>query len=771
MLSKIHQYILLSFLTICLCTAYNFSGLAQTRVSGIIRTQDSVKVNARTYSWTWSIKTDQFKLYDAAGRRIVSGPLQPAVVITPGKNALPVYAAGKVAEVKVLGNRLSVIYAGVNTKGTTTLHWRFDEEGSWLEPVDYSGNENEDVVNLFYFSRTTLHQPAPGLDAYWLVQPGLSASAAISPAQVLSSRVTLDTYLGKGATMDFSRILQQWGLPAHFFCGASLPDRSSQVSAMTKLASDAFCCGLADFPAGDLRLLTREGRFSPVVDIRSDLWGQMHGKGPWKLGATLYWAVGSDYRQSIRAYYHGLMSIGLISKKRNSMAKNDVLAAPVFNTWGAQLSINKYSPLLDQEALDKIYKGLGESGMRAKAFVVDDKWEENYGTLEHSSSRLPKFEEFLGRLRKDGFKIGLWSAFFRCDNPALIGLDTTNMLLDVNGRPITKGAKPFYMLDVSQQKVQQVLQNRIKAFMKRYKPDIVKFDFAYELPSIALSIPADKSWAGELFLKRSLDIIVKTLREENPDVVIMYYSLSPLYLDSFDQHSTDDLFLNEEEYMMEANRRLFFSSLLGEIGMPSYGSGGYNWLNMDEIWFDTVPSGALGSLGSFTGDPSDTKPAYRDLAKFNGLARLTRKANTFSVEPMYTTKYGANAARTSSWIRYENGLPVLLALRTNNIVGGKKIEANFNGQIISDVMLVMASTDEKSVTKTNNLGIVPFGEGAVTIRHEGNYAKARVKAHYFNNTSSAFIDYKPINGLLKIPLAERSASGKFVEWFEVNFVN
>ena len=60
-------------------------------------------------------------------------------------------------------------------------------------------------------------------------------------------------------------------------------------------------------------------------------------------------------------------------------------------------------------------------------------------------------------------------------------------------------------------------------------------------------------------------------------IVMMYYSLSPLFVDYLDLHGPDDLFLCAHEYDLEANRRFFFSSLPGELGMPTYGSGGYDW--------------------------------------------------------------------------------------------------------------------------------------------------------------------------------------------------
>jgi len=753
------------------CIACMHSGHAMNDRDSVVITyvHDTVKVKAQSYAWVWSKKTDRFVIYDTTKRRVVAGPLQPVVVVNTGRNTAAGCFTGSTVDVIIAGNRVSIKYNHVNGQALLSTSWRFDANGMWSEPIEYTGNENEDIVRLYYFSTSVNGQPQPGLEAYWLIQPGLSASAAISPAQVLGSRIKMDTWLGRGGTIDNTKLLQQWGLPVHFFCGVSLPDRPSQVDALTKGMSDAFCCGLADLPAGDLRMVTGEGRCAPVIDIRSDLWAQARGAGPWKLGATFYWSIAPDYRQAIRGYYKGLLKAGLITLKQNGPKKNEVMAMPVFNTWGAQLAINKYSNLLDQQALEEMYKDFRKSGMKATAFVIDDKWEEQYGMLEHSAARLPGFDMFLQRLKKDGYKMGLWSAFLRCENPAAMGLDSSNMLRDIDGRAITKGARPFFMLDVSQPKVQEVLRSRLRQFMKRYHPDIVKFDFGYELPSLAMSIPANRAWAGERMLKKFLEIAVPVLREENPDVAVMYNSLSPLFINEFDIHSTDDLFMNEEEYALEVNRRLFFSSLLGEIGMTGYGSGGYNWVNMGDIWFDTAPSGSLGSLGSFRGDPSDSKLSDRDLSRFNGLAAIARKSNIFSIEPLDVNWFGANAAHASSWIRFEQGAPVLAALRTQHITGTHQIEATYKDQIKSDAMVVVASRDESAITATKRLGIVPFGKGNIEVRHTKKSQYAKLRIHYLDGTKSAVILYAIKNGWLKIPLTEQSATGKWIEWYEIEF--
>src|SRR5215471_14028120 len=141
------------------------------------------------------------------------------------------------------------------------------------------------------------------------------------------------------------------------------------------------------------------------------------------------------------------------------------------------------------------------------------------------------------------------------------------MMQSRDGKPMVfkEGSTHYYFFDVTQLKIEGVLKQLARKFIRRYNPDLVKFDFGYELPALDTGRPKDMSWAGERLLWKGLDVVVKAMREEKPDLVVMYYSLSPLFTDYFDLHSPDDLFLCAEDYDLAANRRFFFSSLLGEV--------------------------------------------------------------------------------------------------------------------------------------------------------------------------------------------------------------
>jgi len=316
--------------------------------------------------------------------------------------------------------------------------------------------------------------------------------------------------------------------------------------------------------------------------------------------------------------------------------------------------------------------------------------------------------------------------------------------------------------------VERVLRDRARKFVRRYKPDLVKFDFGYEIPSLETVAPRDMSWAGERLLWKGLDVVAKAMREENPDIVVMYYELSPLFTEHLDLHSPDDLFMAMGEFDLEANRRFFFSSLCGEFGMPTYGSSGYDWITAPPIWFDSVAVGTLGCLASFYGSaaPGDGATPNR-VAKYNGLTHLVRPSNQFSIVPL-DADYEAptRGAHASSWARFEDGDLVLVALRTQGIAGGVG-SGKFRDLVSTNAPVVVAARSSGSMARAAQLGVVPYGEGELSVKREGGAGSVNATEHYFGG------GHKPLplaveNGRLRVPLRERTEDGSLVEWIEIS---
>ncbi|HEY1902742.1 MAG TPA: TIM-barrel domain-containing protein [Terracidiphilus sp.] len=758
-------------------------GAASSRAFGFshapsLSSQDGVvRVTDSNYSWEYSQSDDTFRLRDSMHRLIVSGKLQPAVVVAPADEpALRQCSAGKPSAPRLEQGRVTVNYDGVNGAGRLAVTWRFDEHGIWTEPIVYDAPTAQDVVSLHYFADVNGGNPAATLHSTYFVVPGISEASTVSPIVRDDVGLDEDVWLGRGSSSPGPS--QQWGLPVHYFCGFSVSAAGGAMRNMfTEQRSGAFTCGLTDLPGGDLFLQLKGGESSLWIDYRSDLWKHLRGPGPISLGATLYWSVAPDYYQAIAGYYQGLLHAGIIHKAQPSAKKISTALTPQFCTWGSQVDRNKANAHLDEAYLNEIYEELKASGMKARMFSIDDKWEGNYGNLQHSAERLPHFEQFIDRLRTDGYKLGVWAALMRCEHPESLGLTTDNMLKRPDGTPFAvvnhEGRTQYYILDFTQPEVAKVLEDIARKFIRRYKPDLVKFDFGYEMPAVATAGPRDKQWSGERLMWKGLDVLIKAMRKENPDLVVMYYQLSPLFLDYFDLYSPDDLFENSGEFDLEANRRFFFSSLLGQLGIPTYSSSGYDWASTSNIWFDAAALGTIGSMNDFRGDEQGESSTPELIARYNGLTHAVRPTNTFEILPLdYLLEAPTLGAHPRSWARLEAGQLVLLAFRPPVAWDPQPLARQTDDPRVKDaihcgVPVVVASRTAESIAVSASLAIVPYGGGEIVVRRKFG-KKAEIISHYFGGGSGIKSESMIENDELKVTALERNQAGLPLEWIEVN---
>jgi len=721
--------------------------------------QQKIQVSSPTYVWKWDGATDLFSLYDSEHRLISRGQHQPFVIIS-GQNSL-----AKKNSFEIKDDRVSIHYSGMNGASGLTVSWLFKTDFISLEPLRYEASQVEDIVQVVYFPIADGDSYKPSFYSRYAVVPGLSMSTNISPVVDLHSRLSVTAVLGSGA-MRGPGLTQQWGLPAHYFCVFNTSDRWNAIGAKN-LQSGAACWGLAELPQGDFRLEIREIGLSPVLNLRSDLWGQWKTPGTLRLGFSFLITFGAQYHESIRNYYRILLREKIIQSKSNSQKKNDVLLAPQYNTWGVESARAMQPEELTEDIVLDIFNRFRRSGMQARTFVIDDKWEGQYGELKHDDSRFPNFESMLENIRKAGYFIGLWAAFLRCQDPLALGLNESHLLQTPEGKPLwlSHQSSRYGIFDVTQPVVQDVLRERAKQFIRNYRPDLIKFDFGYELPSLDVAAPADMNWAGEHLLQKGLDVIVGAMKEENPDLVIMYYGLSPLLIDYYDLYSPDDLVYCGGDYDLETNRRIFFSSLCGELGMPTYGSSGYDWASALDIWFDSAPSGTLGSLHCFDGDENGDIPKDEWIAKYNGLSAILRKRSAFQVNPINAKwQGGLRAAFSPSWERIEDDKTVLLALRTQQF-DGKPASNAYKDILHAEIMLVVASMTDDEISRTDRLGIVPFGDGSCTIRYTADHKTASIIEHYFSGHQ---YETRIVCQNQRIDLnLQQSRNNEILEWLEI----
>lgn len=728
----------------------------------IQKTDQKLQAQSLNYLWEYEIETDTFNLYDSKNRLISRAKHQPLLITSPTQTDF--FNTTKSFDIKE--NSISISYHGLKTASHLTVTWHFTSSFISLQPLEYESTEQQDIVKIIYFPKPTVDSYSPSLYSHYVVIPGLAMTTNINPIVDLHSNLSITAILGSGA-MRGPGFAQQWGLPAHYFCTFNTSDRWNAIGAK-KLQSDAACWGLSELPQGDFQIQIREIGISPILNIRSDLWKHVQTKQKLNIGFSFLITFGENYHQAIRNYYKTVQTQKVIKQKAFSQKKKEVMLSAQYNTWGVECAKALPPEHLTENIVKDIFDKLQASGMKAKTFVIDDKWEGEYGELKHDETRFPHFEKLLSEIRQQGYFIGLWAAFLRCQNPQALGLSESHLLQTAEKKPLwlAHQTAKYGIFDVTQLEVQEVLKKRAKEFIRRYQPDLIKFDFGYELPSLDIAAPKDLDWSGERLLQKGLEIIVNAMKEENPDLVIMYYGLSPLLIDYYDLHSPDDLVYCLGDYDLETNRRIFLSSLCGELGMPTYGSSGYDWESAIDIWFDSAPSGSLGSLHCFDGDENGQTAEAKHIAIFNGINSIVRKEAVFETYPIHAKwQGGLRAGFAPSWERIENGKTVLLALRTHQF-DGKPLPNFYKNTLFTDVMIVVASLTNDDLSESHHLGVVPFANGKCILQNNSDPQTVSMIEHFLSGEKII----KKLNfNNQQVEIEFNTTKEDTLEWLEIIF--
>jgi hypothetical protein len=110
---------------------------------------------------------------------------------------------------------------------------------------------------------------------------------------------------------------------------------------------------------------------------------------------------------------------------------------------------------------------------------------------------------------------------------------------------------------------------------------------------------------------------------------------------------------------------------------------------------------------------------------------------------------------------------VLLALRKQRFDGSTGA-GKFRDLVSTNASVVVASRSSGGIRQATRLGVVPYGDGELTMKHDGG-ASAYATEHYFggaHETRAAFFQ----KGYLQVQLRERAADGSLIEWIEITIL-
>ena len=81
--------------------------------------------------------------------------------------------------------------------------------------------------------------------------------------------------------------------------------------------------------------------------------------------------------------------------------------------------------------------------------------------------------------------------------------------------------------------------------------------------------------------------------------------------------------------------------------------------------------------------------------------------------------------------------------------------------------MVVAARSSGSIARAAQLGVVPYGDGELSVKHEGAATSAHATEHYFGGGHMP-LQVAVENGSLRVPLRERVEDGSLVEWIDIS---
>lgn len=150
------------------------------------------------------------------------------------------------------------------------------------------------------------------------------------------------------------------------------------------------------------------------------------------------------------------------------------LEKPQYNTW-IQLNVNQ-----TQEDILKYAEEIIANGLPAGILMIDNGWQENFGTFEFNARKIPNPKLLTEKLHAMGFKVMLWvTPIVACAGKRFMELCGKNYLVkNKNGEPAIRRWWDGYsaVMDFSNPQAVEWYCNRLESLKERYGIDGFKFD-------------------------------------------------------------------------------------------------------------------------------------------------------------------------------------------------------------------------------------------------------------------------------------------------------
>lgn len=708
---------ILCFLLVCLTTFE-------------LRAQTSFSATSGGYQFYWDIAKDSAVLVkEQPNVRIWKGSLLPAFWLQTAAGEKQ-YVKAKLAGRSELRDNGGTVQLTLGTLGKGTLDIR-NQKGvvrfSKLE-IDWIGAPPR-IISLYFGTSalraenkakaTTLEQP------FW---PDWSAAGICVPSAKGNPVQSFFRMWDMGhANLPLGSFGPSLGtpyaaaFPRPFYSGAFGGDQGWVV------------LGAGTVPEAAMVLKLQSSNGCLQYLYREDLWGNSNEKKRiWQEPLRIGWA-GTAY-DAYHAYFDSFGPLAPVAA---------IHQRSIWNTWG------------DFKNRDYDLKAIADKALDFKADVVaiDQSWESSEGSGLWSEKRFPKYQDDLRYIRAKGLKTGYWQNVVWLEKPEEYGLTAQDLLVGIDGQPIKTSwdMNPHghgnYCLDPSSPKSAAVIRSRTHKIMRELKPEMIKLDFGYAVPSPDVATARNPAMRGEKLPYSLLRLIVDAAWEVNPNITIQYYSIHPLFREVQNLLALDDLGDAGSHEAEGHGQWSIWSSLAGRQGTAIMASSGYDWDADEEILLNTAVIGAQSSV--LPRKLKDGSPIpQQKISKRVALAMWYRRSVGWT--PLWLNSHKGSFAQEPKpvcWGRLESkqgsNRLTALALRDSAGLSDRSAIRNIRWQ----GRWAIISQDEQSIFETGKLALVPFDGGFVEIPLAKRPAKV---VAVLNKAEKPFASWEWKNGTLKI---------------------
>lgn len=286
-----------------------------------------------------------------------------------------------------------------------------------------------------------------------------------------------------------------------------------------------------------------------------DLYGAQKVDGEWK-APGIFGCPGKDEWEVLREYaaWHF----------RSGCHKTEVFPAPwwygpFFCGWGEQAILKwKYHTDIYGAASEAAYTEMSEHldalDLHPTAMIIDDKWQEKYGTFLPDPVKWPNLRRFTDREHAKGRHVLLW---YRCWSAE--GLPVDECILQ-DGKPLAGDpTNPRYI-----ERVKHTVHTLLSEESGCFGCDGFKIDFADQVPTGEDLVTWESGVYGIELVKRLIALIYHAAKEVKSDALISCSGCHPYFADVTDMARLHDYDLR----LRSVERCMSFRAKLYRIMLP-----------------------------------------------------------------------------------------------------------------------------------------------------------------------------------------------------------